>query len=121
MTLTLPYPPLLNKYYGHKVMKVRGKYVPNVYVTPEGKAYKLNVKLLARSRGVAEIKGPVAVSIDVYRPQKRGDIDGVLKCLLDALNGVLYEDDSQIIELHVARLDDPEKPRVQINAWGMPL
>ena len=34
-------------------------------------------------------------------PTKKPDIDNVLKIILDALNGVAYHDDTQVISAHV--------------------
>lgn len=45
--------------------------------------------------------------------QKKPDIDNVVKAVLDALNGVAYRDDTQVIELHV-RKSYSEKPRVEV-------
>lgn len=117
MTLTLPYPPLLNKYYGHKVLRVRGRHVPSVFVSREGQKYKLHAKLLARSLGIVPVpkSREVCLWIQIYRPRKSGDIDGPLKCLLDALEGALYVNDSQIVGLYVDRFDDKNKPRVEVE------
>ncbi len=46
-------------------------------------------------------------------PAKKPDIDNVVKAVLDALNGVAYRDDTQVIELHV-RKSYSEKPRVEV-------
>lgn len=40
---------------------------------------------------------------DEIRPTKRPDIDNVSKNILDALNGILYADDKQIVELTVRK------------------
>lgn len=34
---------------------------------------------------------------DLLRPDKKPDIDNILKVVLDALNGVAYEDDKQVV------------------------
>lgn len=44
----------------------------------------------------------VTVSFDVA-DQRRADADNLVKLVLDALNGVAWEDDSQIDALHVSR------------------
>lgn len=60
--------------------------------------------------------GPVAVRIDVHgRLPKRErvpapnlvkpDVDNIAKAVLDALNGVAYGDDSQVVELTVKKWD----------------
>jgi len=38
--------------------------------------------------------------------KKAGDLDNLIKKLFDSGNGILYEDDSQIVELHAKKLYD---------------
>ena len=47
------------------------------------------------------------------RPTKRPDLDNVVKACLDALNGIAYYDDSQIVELSVAK-EYSEEPRTEL-------
>lgn len=47
-------------------------------------------------------------------PMKKPDIDNIAKVILDALNGVLYADDSQIIELNISK-QYGETPSVVVN------
>jgi Holliday junction resolvase RusA-like endonuclease len=42
-------------------------------------------------------------------------LDNRLKVLLDALNGIAYNDDADIVELHAYRLDDKHDPRVELK------
>ena len=37
--------------------------------------------------------------LGMKRPMKKPDADNVIKCVLDGLNGVAYEDDAQVVEL----------------------
>lgn len=60
---------------------------------------------------------PVAVRIDVYRalPKRtpikvqaqpdtvRPDVDNIAKAILDGLNGVAYDDDAQVVDLHIVK------------------
>jgi Holliday junction resolvase RusA-like endonuclease len=39
----------------------------------------------------------------VEKPMKKPDIDNVAKCFLDAMNGIVYRDDSQVVSLHVTK------------------
>lgn len=112
MMFVLPYPPSANAYW----RSVRGR----VLVSAEARAYKQKVQLLAKKqRGHvlwdALTAGPVAVTISVYRPRKIGDLDNTLKVLLDALKGVAFEDDSQVVELIATRSDDAANPRVVVT------
>jgi Holliday junction resolvase RusA-like endonuclease len=43
------------------------------------------------------------VIIQCYGDKRRHDLDNSCKLVLDCLNKIIYEDDSQIIELHVQK------------------
>ncbi|MBE3085173.1 MAG: RusA family crossover junction endodeoxyribonuclease [Bacteroidetes bacterium] len=49
-------------------------------------------------------------------PAKRPDADNLCKWFLDCLTGILYEDDSQIIELNIKKIYS-EYPRTVIKAY----
>ena len=38
------------------------------------------------------------------RPTKKPDLDNVAKAFLDACNGIVYKDDSQVVSLHVTKV-----------------
>jgi Holliday junction resolvase RusA-like endonuclease len=52
------------------------------------------------------------------RPCKKPDIDNVIKSILDGLNGVAYEDDKQVIEIHAEKYYD-FTPRVEVRMWDI--
>ena len=37
------------------------------------------------------------------KPTKKPDIDNVIKCLMDALNGVAYKDDAQVVKIQALK------------------
>lgn len=113
MTVTLPYPPSANLYWKHW----RGR----VVLSREGRDYKVVAKSLARSQQMRPTDGPVSVVLVAYRPRRRGDIDNMIPLALDALRGVAYADDDQIVELHAFRRDDKTRPRleVQVESAGL--
>ena len=47
-------------------------------------------------------------------PTKKPDIDNIAKVICDALNGVAYGDDTQIIKLSILKAYTEEQPRVQV-------
>lgn len=47
------------------------------------------------------------------RPIKKPDLDNLAKSVLDALNGVVYKDDSQLVSLHITKVYD-HNPGVDI-------
>lgn len=50
-------------------------------------------------------------------PTKKPDIDNIAKVICDALNGVAYKDDTQIIELTVRKLYSTEEPKVLVGIY----
>ena len=63
-------------------------------------------------------EGPVGVSAIVYFPNRRGDLDNRLKPVLDALQGVAYSDDRQIVAINAVRQIDKDSPRVEVAVWA---
>ena len=105
--LTLPLTPLLNRYYR--------KYRNMITISSEVQAYKAEVASICRGAALEPLQGDVTVKARIYRQQKRGDIDGYAKALLDSLQGFAYVDDKQVTELHLIRDDDKRNPRVEIE------
>jgi Holliday junction resolvase RusA-like endonuclease len=108
MNLTLPYPPPVNRMYRH--------YNGRTVLSAEARQYKRDVALIASARGCGEpLEGDVVVTMHIYRPRRVGDLDGRIKALLDALQGVCYLDDKQVCELHAHRHEDKARPRVEVS------
>ena len=88
----------------------------HAYTPQRTKAYEAKVKMLAlRARQEARLKpfrGDVSVVVDIYG-LTRGDITNVAKAVEDAMNGVIYEDDSQIQRILVERFDG--NPHVEVT------
>ena len=53
------------------------------------------------------------------RPTKKPDADNIVKAILDALNGLMYKDDSCIVELHCIKYYS-DVPRVEVYVDGYP-
>lgn len=84
--------------------------------------YRKAVALIARSvmRGREYTEKPVSVTVWVYHPIKAaskqsGDIDNHLKSILDALNGIVFKDDGQVIQATIYKVKDKAAPRVEVN------
>lgn len=107
MTITLPYPPSANRYWRHN----RGI----THRSKEAVAYINQVGLLCTTQRATPTPENVSVTLRVYRPANRGDLDNTAKVLLDSLNGFAYFDDKQIVELHSYRYDDKSAPRVEVS------
>jgi crossover junction endodeoxyribonuclease RusA len=108
MIVSLPLPPSANLYW--RIW--RGRAV----VSNEARAYKQHAALAAKAQGLRPFRnGDVIVSIRIFRPTKRGDLDNRIKVLLDALRGVAYRDDSQVVGLQAVQFEDAENPRVEMG------
>jgi Holliday junction resolvase RusA-like endonuclease len=106
-TAVLPVPPSANEYWA----------VGNnrLYVTAKAKAYKEEIYWLLK--GAVPLKGKVAVNFSVFRPRMCGDLDNYNKVMFDALQGLVYKNDSQIVEIHSFRKDDKHNPRVELLVY----
>lgn len=51
---------------------------------------------------------------NILRPDKKPDLDNVMKIICDALNGFAYDDDKQIIDACISKYYS-DKPRVKIT------
>jgi crossover junction endodeoxyribonuclease RusA len=110
LSFTLPIPPSTNRYWRTMVSK---KGVAVTFVSEEAKTYKRQVAKLA---GISTLfRSEIAVTLRVFRPQRSGDLDNKLKVLFDALQGVVYGDDKQIVEIHAFRFEDKNNPRVEVE------
>lgn len=107
-TVVLPYPPSANRYW----RKTRGG---RIYKSNKASTYQANAKAIALADGLRPLAGRVAVTLRVFRPIKRGDLDNRIKVVLDALQGVAFDDDKQVYELHAYLDDDKSNPRVVVT------
>jgi len=108
IALILPVPPSANRYWATNRKGV-------VYETDEAKAYKQEVALMTRH--VRPLPGELCINFTVFRPRKCGDLDNYEKIMFDALQGIAYENDNQIVEIHSFREDDKDNPRVEFLVY----
>lgn len=110
----------------------RGKHI-GFYDDPKSKDWKKTVAVHAQAYLVGRVWELIGTAIKlqivfrILRPKSvsikkrpepitRPDLDNLVKAVKDALNGVLWRDDSQIIELEAKKVyDDP--PGVDISVW----
>ena len=99
MKLNLPYPVSNN----NNARMVNGR----VLTSKAAKAYKADVGWLARVAKCPLLEGDVIVNVflhpkmnlDGAASKNRLDLDNVFKVLFDALNGIAWKDDRQVIRL----------------------
>src|SRR5687768_4557590 len=107
--LTLPEPPSANRWWRN----VNGRMV----TSKAARDYKAAVELYCVTERVRKIRAPIPVRVFVWwhRARKSGDLDKRLGVLLDALQGLAYDNDSQIVSLHAERYDCKANPRIEVR------
>lgn len=105
--LILPYPPSVNNLYA----TFRGRRITSA----AGRRFKTDIALLAKRQGAKLLNGDLVITFRVFRPKRIGDLDNRLKASQDALKGICFADDKQIIEIHAFRFDDKTNPRIEID------
>ena len=99
---------------GEPVPKARPRVFKGHAVTPERTAAaEARVAWAMRQAYRGEpFTGPLVVELRFFRAaRRRADLDNFCKLVLDAGNGVLWVDDSQIQELRLSQVGDHEHPR----------
>jgi Holliday junction resolvase RusA-like endonuclease len=92
----------------------RNKFV--MYMSAVGKQRKIEYQWQAKTQYKGEIlKGPVGIEINLFfKNNLRRDWDNWHKLTMDALTGIVWEDDSQITDVIVRKKIDKENPRIEI-------
>lgn len=114
------------------------------YTPKKSKQYKERIRLFASAQmvGKTPLDGPLCLSVRVYRsvpksrskkwregaktgrerPIQKPDLDNYIKAVQDGLNGILWQDDSQIV-CYAAPFgkyyDDGGGPRVEVMVWEL--
>lgn len=125
--LILPYPPSANRYWRH----ARGR----TFVSSHAIAYRADAMRLAKQSSAQLLLAPISLSLVLHpvwsaswekrrRVDPHGhscrclDIDNAQKVLLDALQGIIYVNDNQIVDLSISR--GVPVPQGQIRAaWTL--
>lgn len=138
ITLVLPYPVSANRYWATRVVTPKGgKPMALTYITPEAKAFKLEVQKIARAAGVTSPLVDCIIKLEIWlyphrpldweaRIRKLGqrwhwkvrciDLGNCEKILSDALNTICFEDDSQHFMIAKQRMEpDANGARVQVR------
>lgn len=104
----------------------------SVYTPPSTRIYEEKIREAWGDREL--IHSPITIWIDAYLPisssasktdkylmkigsikaAKKPDIDNVIKAVLDALNGIAYDDDKQVVILHAVKKYS-DTPRVEVT------
>jgi Holliday junction resolvase RusA-like endonuclease len=107
-SMILPFPPSVNKLFPTGKDGRR-------HLSKEGQDFKKEAQIAMVKQNAPYFEGSLSITLKLYRPRKSGDIDNFNKGLFDSMKGICFEDDKQIVELHIYRLDDKQCPRVEIE------
>lgn len=113
----------------------------HTYNTDESRNYKTQVKLIAQTAAREQgwtFAGTEGIGVNIYaymyipqskskkfhaaamagdeRPTKKPDCDNIFKAVTDALSGLLFKDDKQIIHARVEKYYSDE-PRVEVEVF----
>jgi Holliday junction resolvase RusA-like endonuclease len=130
---------------GQPVAKGRPKFARQggfvrAYTPEKTVAYETLVKLAAGEAmaGAAPLQGPLSLMLRLYvqipksttkrdrtriaagefLPTRKPDLDNVLKAVTDAMNGIVYDDDAQIVTVMVTKLY-AETPRAEVGVMRL--
>lgn len=104
-----------------------------VYDPQKSRTYKDSIRTIALNVIQQRFLGPVVMTVDIYRaipkswsrkkqeeaengfikPTLKPDVDNYVKSIKDALNGIAYVDDSQVVVLIISK-HYARQPRVEI-------
>jgi len=98
----------------------------HAYTPEKTKTYEDEIRFMARAAMGASppLETPVTVAIyirmeipksfskqkrkdalaGIIKPMKKPDGDNILKCFLDAMNGIVYVDDKQVVNIHLKKV-----------------
>lgn len=105
---------------GQPIPKARARVVRGHAFTPETTAGHESVIVAearnAGVRGEPDAKAQWEIVCWFYRKgQRRADLDNLLKTVLDALNGVVWADDNQIVAIKAYKRREDKLPRTLIE------
>jgi len=108
--LTIPGNPIsVNHYLGNYTL---GKRVVR-FKTKKAKEYQELCKKIYKGK-IQKSKLKMSIFL-FFGDKRRRDVDNYSKVILDSLQGIAYDDDSQIYELFVKKEIDKNNPRVEVE------
>ena len=110
-------------YRGHavtpKATRDYEKRVVNCYIAQDGTLYdtpvRVNIvayKKIPKSYTKKRIK---AIQEGIEQPTSKPDLDNICKIILDALNGVAYKDDTQVVRLAISKKYTESTERIEFE------
>jgi Holliday junction resolvase RusA-like endonuclease len=115
----------INAYKARAIRTKYGKITAMLYLEGKFVKYKKEflkqVKQIKRTNTNPVCPDPIRIEAQLYfGTRRRKDLQNALKLELDALNGIVYHDDSQISEINTKKFYDPSRPRCEIRVYKIP-
>ncbi|MED3269276.1 RusA family crossover junction endodeoxyribonuclease [Bacillus thuringiensis] len=105
------YDPKKSRDFKRYVSAIAAKFAPACLLEGplqlEVKVYKPSLKSFSKKKALAAEEG-------LLRPTTKPDVDNYVKGVKDALNKVIWNDDSQVVDLKVSKWYS-EKPRIEVT------
>ncbi len=85
------------------------------FMIKEAREWKENAQLLARRRWKEEpLETQIWLDVNFFLKRER-DIQGSIKLICDAFEGIVYKNDKQITEITIHKNWDKKNPRVEVS------
>lgn len=126
LEVRLPLPPSWNRVFKARAIRAGKMWTAQVYKSKEAKQYTAAVGSALRRQGIEEPPYPrnvmLRISGDVVMARAGCDLDDRFKVLLDALQGLVFENDEQVAAFgDVRRLVDSSDPHVRLKFEPIPV
>ena len=104
---------------GQPKPKARPRFAKGRVYSPSWKEEKRVAGHIRPQMGHWKICGTfVALKLVFYREDRRKvDLDNLVKLVTDAMNGLVYVDDAQIVDIHAKKEHDSVNPRTEVEIW----
>jgi len=116
-TTTIPGPPVPKG--RPRVVRNRKTGKMHGVTPPRTRRYESSAALIIRAAASVQrwkcTSEPVELEVRVYRHQLRGDLDNFVKAVEDSANGILWDDDSQVVKIDAAMFLDRKRPRTEVT------
>ena len=92
------------------------------YQSARNRSYREEIQMAGRlaMKAAAPLTGALSAVVKLYRSyaptsKRFGDVDNHLKAIFDGLNGIVFQDDAQIVKCVVTKQQDGKNPRAEIS------
>jgi Holliday junction resolvase RusA-like endonuclease len=92
-----------------------------LFMSSVGRDYKEAVSAAARNAmelaGLEATQQPCCAHFVFWYGSRANDVDGALKPSLDALQGIVYENDRQVVKVVIEKRYDRDDPRLSVDIF----